>query len=179
MMARAQHWYVTAKDISGVVKERVTQRLAEIDKAMPLDMDNLDYDNLTPTQWDKLKGQVKVVQARVDRSGPMMALKAGERIRVVPHPSDSWTCQSWNGMVTTTWAGTNINGARRQGTYYYSYFAPYPNFRFGEMLVQLDKGEVQRCGVINGPGNLWMVPNRSDGRNSGEIRLKLVSIDDE
>ena len=184
MMARAQHWYITAKGISGVVKERITQRLAEIDKALPLDPDNLDYDSLTPTQWDKLKGQIKVVQVRVDRSGPMMTLKPGERIRVVPHPSDTWTCQSWVGMTTTTWSGTDITRTVRDGagdaiTVFFSFTVPYSNFRFGALLTQVDRGDIQNCGIVSGPGNLWMLPNRPGGKNSGEIRIKLVPVDDE
>ena len=106
----------------------------------------------------------------------MVTLKPGERVRVVPHPSDSWTCQSWNGMVTSTWSGTD---ADTNSIDFFSFTIPYSRFRFGELLVQVDKGDVQRCGVVNGPGNLWMMPNRPNGKNTGEIRIKLVPVDDE
>ena len=179
MMARAQHWYISAKGINGLVKERISQRLAEIDKTLPLDLDNLDYDRLTPTQWDKLKGPVKVVQARVDRSGPMMTLKPGERIRVVPHPADSWICQSWNTVVTTTWSGTDFDRRSDSPTTRLLFTLPYERYRLGELLAQVDKGDAQRCGVLTGPGPLWMLPNRPDGQNSGEIRIKLIPVNDE
>ena len=184
MLARAQHWYVSAKGISGVVKERVGQRLSEIDAALPLDVDSLDFESITPTQWVKLKGQVKVVPMRVDRSGPMMTLKPGERIRIVPHPSDTWTCQSRAGITTTTWTGIDVNRTVRDGggeanADFINGTAPYTSFRFGALLAQVDKGEPQSCGIVSGPGNLWMLPNRPGGKNSGEIRVKLVPVDDE
>lgn len=181
-MARAQHWYQQAKGVTGVAKERISQRLADIDKALPLDMDNVDWDNLTPSQWGKLKGQGAVVQVRVDRSGPVATLKPGQRVRVVPHPSDTWTCQSWTGMVSSTWAGTEVTRQGRDGveiTMLLSFSTPYSSFRFGELLCQVDKGDPQSCGVISGPGNVWMVPNRPGGDNKGEIRIKLVPVDDE
>ena len=181
-MARAQHWYMQAKGLTGVAKERVGQRLAEIDKALPLDMDNVDWENLTPSQWTKLKGQGSVVQVRVDRSGPVATLKPGQRVRVVPHPSDTWSCQSWTGMVSSTWAGTEVTRQGRNGgeiTMLLSFSTPYSAFRFGELLCQVDKGDPQSCGVITGPGPVWMIPNRPGGENKGEIRIKLVPVDDE
>ena len=63
MLGRAQFWYLQAKTLTGVQKERVTQRLAEIDKTLPLDPDNIDYQSLTPTQWAKLKGAESIVPA--------------------------------------------------------------------------------------------------------------------
>lgn len=181
-MARAQHWYLQAKGVTGVAKERVGQRLADIDKALPLDMDNVDWENLTPSQWTKLKGQGSVVQVRVDRSGPVATLKPGQRVRVVPHPSDTWSCQSWTGMVSSTWAGTDVTRQGRDGgevTMLLSFSTPYSAFRFGELLCQVDKGDPQSCGVISGPGPVWMIPNRPGGDNKGEIRIKLVPVDDE
>ncbi len=181
-MARAQHWYLQAKGLTGVAKERISQRLADIDKALPLDMDNIDWENLTPSQWGKLKGQGAVVQVRVDRSGPVATLKPGQRVRIVPHPSDTWTCQSWTGMVSSTWAGTEVTRQGRNGgevTMLLSFSTPYSGFRFGELLCQVDKGDPQSCGVVSGPGPLWMVPNRPSGDNKGEIRIKLVPVDDE
>lgn len=186
MFARAQFWYLQAKGLSGVAKERTAQHLVEIDKALPLDMDNIDWSSLTPSQWDKLKGQQTVVPVGPARSGPLVSLKPGERIRIVPNPSDSWTCQSYNGKITTTWSGvedifaTNGRNGRTNDTLLFASFtAPYSNFRFGELLFAVEQGDAQSCGIATGPGRLWMMPNRPDGDSKGQIRVKLVAVDDE
>ncbi len=186
MFARAQYWYLQAKGLSGVPKERAAQRLVEIDKALPLDFDNIDWTSLTPSQWDKLKGQQTIVPVGPARSGPLLSLKPGERIRVVPNPTDSWTCQSWNGKITTTWSGVDSisqgagNGGRANDVLLFSsFYAPYSNFRFGELLFQVEQGDPQSCGVAIGPGRLWMMPNRPGGDSKGQIRVKLVAVDDE
>ena len=185
MLARAQHWYLLAKGLTGVIKERVGQRLTEIDKALPLDPDNIDFDNLTPTQWTKLKGAETTIQVRTARTGPVATLKPGQRFRVVPNPADTWTCQSWVGATTCTATGANVARKGRtaddrlSSSYYLSYSTPYPDFRFGEMLVQVDKGEPKSAGIIDGPGNVWIIPNANSGERKGSIRIKLVAVDDE
>lgn len=186
MLTRAQHWYQSARGVTGVLKERVSQRLVEIDKTLPLDPDNIDYTSLTPTQWSKLKGTETVVQARVDRTGPVMSLKPGQHIRVVPHPTDSWTCQSWTGSVTCTATGTETGGGnnrrardRELNGAFLGYDAPYQTGRFGELLMQVDKGETMSCGIAVGPGPVWVMPNAPAGERKGQIRIKLVAVDDE
>ena len=185
MLARSQHWYLLSKGLTGVLKERVGQRLTEIDKSLPLDLDNIDFDNLTPTQWTKLKGAETTVQVRAARTGPVATLKPGQRFRVVPNPADTWTCQSWVGATTCTATGTNLVRKARDGensissSFDLSYSSPYPDFRFGELLVQVDKGDPKSAGIIEGPGNVWIIPNANSGERKGAIRIKLVAVDDE
>lgn len=185
MLARSQHWYLKPKALTGVLKERVNQRLTEIDKTLPLDLDNIDFENLTPTQWSKLKGAESVIPVRAGRTGPVATMKPGQRFRVVPNPADTWTCQSWLGATTCTAAGTTLTRKSRNGqdgittTYLLSYQTPYPNYRFGELLVQVDKADPVPCGVIDGPGNVWIIPNAPSGERKGQIRIKLVAVDDE
>jgi hypothetical protein len=84
---RAQYWYQQAMPgLGSVNKATVQKRLDEIDDALPLT--NVDWDNLTAKQWDKLKGQLVVVPAKVDRSNGGCDLSPTHRIRVVPHPDD-------------------------------------------------------------------------------------------
>ena len=183
MQARSQHWYLEAKSLSGVLKERVAQRLAEIDKSLPLDLDNIDFENLTPTQWSKLKGAETVIPVRTARTGPVATLKAGQRMRVVPHPADSWTCTSWYGAVTCTAAGAAPMRKRKSDddTVFYSssFETPYPDYRYGALLVSVDKAEPKLAGVIDGPGNIWVIPNASAGERKGQIRIKIIAVDDE
>jgi hypothetical protein len=60
-----------------------------------------------------------------------------------------------------------------------SFSVPYSSFRFGELLVAVDKGTPQSCGVVSGPGPLWIMPNRPSGDNKGQIRIKLLPVDDD
>jgi len=185
LLARAQHWYLLAKGLTGVLKERVGQRLTEIDKSLPLDLENIDFDNLTPAQWTKLKGAETTIQVRAGRTGPVATLKPGQRFRVVPNPADTWTCQSWIGATTCTASGTSLVRKARDGedsissSFYLSYSSPYPDYRFGELLVQIDKGDPKSAGIIDGPGNVWIIPNAGNGERKGAIRIKLVAVDDE
>jgi hypothetical protein len=181
-LARAQHWYQQAKSLSGVLKERVSQRLAEIDRILPLDLEHIDFDNLTPTQWSKLKGAETVIPMRAARTGPIATLKPDQRFRVVPNPADSWTCQSWYGEVTCTSDGSVPRQVTDNDTTVVrssSFESPHPNFPYGALLVQVDKAEAKLAGVISGPGNVWIIPNAGAGDRKGQIRVKLVPVDDE
>lgn len=182
MLARAQYWYMQAKNLTGVQKERVSQRLTEIDRTLPLDLDHLDFDNLTPTQWSKLKGIETTIPVRAARTGPVITMRADQRFRVIPNPADTWTCQSYWGPVICNSAGADpykrIN--RDVDVILSSSFeTPYPNFRYGALLVQVDKGEPKPAGIISGPGNVWIIPNAGTGERKGQIRIKLVPVDDE
>ncbi len=180
-LRRAQHWYLKAKPtVDGLVRKRVDTRLAEIDKVLPLDLDKLDWKALTPTQWDKLKGITCVVPLRVARSGPFAQLTAGQTLRVVPHPSDQWTLENRNGKFTSTWTGLTPQRPKPNSP------PPVPlprpthrGFFAGELLVQVGDNALQRAGLCEGPGALWLVPNRSVAATSdGEIRVKLIPVDD-
>jgi hypothetical protein len=179
MLARAQHWYIQSKGLTGVLKERVSQRLTEIDRILPLDLEHLDFDNLTPTQWIKLKGAETVITMRLARTGPIATLKPDQRFRVVPNPADSWTFQSYFGATTCSSNGAEPRRLENTRIIISSAFdSPNPNFRPGALLVQVDKGEAKLAGVISGPGNVWIIPNAGDGDRTGQIRIKLVQVDD-
>ncbi len=182
MLARAQRWYMQAKNLSGVLKERVSQRLTEIDRTLPLDLDHLDFDNLTPTQWSKLKGAETIIPVRTARSGPIATMKSEQRFRVVANPADTWTCQSWYGAVTCSSSGADPRQRTIRDTnviFSSTFESPYPDFRYGALLVQVDKSEPKPAGLISGPGNIWIIPNASTGERKGQIRIKLVPVDDE
>ena len=180
-LQRAQHWYLKARPgAEGLVKKRVDTRLAEIDKILPLDLDKLDWKALTPSQWDKLKGPICVVPMRVARSGPLTQLTEGQAIRVVPHPSDQWTLESRNGKFTSTWTGLTPQRAKPNAPPPQALPKPtYRGVRAGELLVQIGENPLQRADVCEGPGALWLVPNRAtNGTSDGEIRVKLIPLDE-
>lgn len=184
-LGRAMHWYNQAiASLDGVAKLRVEQRLGEIDKALPLDLDALDWDALTPTQWDKLKGGVVAVQARLDRTDPSLTLKAGDRFRLVPHPADTWKFSTggsrdlvagWRGIADSALPGRGWRG-------YWSGDLVRSDLPAGALLVWLDKGLPEVAPpVLQGPGRLFLCPNKpvAVGLATGQIRVKLVALKDD
>jgi hypothetical protein len=137
---RAQYWYRQAQPGLGAVnRATVDKRLDEIDAALPLT--NPDWDNLTPKQWEKLKGQLVVVPSKVDRSNGGVDLTPQHRVRVVPHPDDR-----------------------------------------DKMMFQVgNPGERQTAGVLQGNGQLWIIPTtaRRGGHDTGTLRVKVVTVDDD
>lgn len=179
MQARAMHWYQRSlAGLDGLGKDRVARRVAEIDKLLPLDPDNIDWDGLTTSQWDKLKGRMAQVNARVDRFDPQILLGAGDRVRVVPHPTDRWNLvlDDWIGdgrKESCDWRGYD-SGVRYYGA---------GNFSLGALLVWVENGERSNAGIIRGPGRVYFAPHIvgwAVGDRTGIIRVKLVpAADDE
>jgi hypothetical protein len=175
MLARSMYWYQkTLGQLSGLTKERVVKRSAEIEKQLPLDLDNVDWNALTASQWDRLKGRMVAVNARVDRFDPGITLAAGEVVRVLPHPTDQWTIvlDNWNSegkKASCDWRG--YSGQRN--------FSGGGSFNPGALLVWIETGERRNAGVVKGPGRVYFSPQILDwgtGDRSGIIRVKLVPV---
>jgi hypothetical protein len=185
MQARALYWYQkTVNQLDGLGKDRVVKRLLEIEKQLPLDPDSIDWNTLTATQWDKLKGREVVVNARVDRFDPGIALAAGEAVRVVPHPTDQWTIVL-NGWISEgkkascDWRGYSGRNNRNNRTYF---IGGASAFNPGALLVWLEAGERRNAGVIKGPGRVYFSPQiveYATGDRTGTIRVKLLPVIEE
>ncbi len=190
-MARAMTWYQgVIGALEGISKDRVTKRIAEIDKLLPLDPDSVDWGSLTASQWDKLKGKIVIVPARSGRTDSGVALAAGERVRVVAHPTEQWTftMSSWysdSGKKSFGWKGYvrtytyTMNG--RTTTYESSYSYSYGEFNMGALIGWIDNGAKKNCGILAGPGRLYFSPQQSYGvsDSSGQIRVKLLPVDED
>ena len=87
--SRAQTWYQRVRNPDAITKSRITQRLTEIDQILPLELEGLNFDTLTSGQWNKLPGNLFPVSMRVDRSGPLIALKPGQRVRLIPNAEEA------------------------------------------------------------------------------------------
>ena len=87
MHSRAQYWFTLAvAGATGVRKAQLDKLMIEVDKVLPAVI--TDWNNVTLSQWEKLKGQLISVPSKVDRSGTGVTMKPGMRLRVVPHPDD-------------------------------------------------------------------------------------------
>ena len=85
--ARAQYWYRLAFPGLGAMHQQELQtRMDEIDDALP--QTNLDWDNLTEKQWNRLKGDEIDIESKVDRSNGDTEVGDDHRVRVVPFPDD-------------------------------------------------------------------------------------------
>lgn len=174
---RAQVWYEkVAPELSGEAAQRVSQRLAEIVKVVPLVMDRLNWSALTEAQWERLKGTEVTVELRVDRTQTGVVLKAGEQVRVVPHPKDRWTFRTtWTGEQTVGFRGL-LDPGEGDGA-----DGSAGRLRFGAFSMGLGNGNGQVPGLISGPGSLWFEPHRPGGVQSasGAIRVKIVPAQNE
>ena len=180
-MSRAMYWYQLAeKKITGISKDRIAKRLDEIDSYLP--MTNLNYDNLTAKQWDRLKGGVVVVSAAKDRNDTGLRLTAGKKYRVVPNPTDTWqptTYYSSTNNKSVTWKGMSRTYTIGNSTV--SYGTP-GDFQEGSMIMQIENGKMIKPGLVEGEGRLFLGPYSADSWGAGgkgEIRCKILPADDE
>jgi hypothetical protein len=180
-MSRALYWYQLAEPkITGISKDRIAKRMDEIDSLLP--MSNLNYENLTVKQWDRLKGGMAVISAAKDRNDVGLRLTPGKKYRIVPHPTDTWQPTSYysNGnSKSVTWKGASQTYTVNGRTYTY---ATTGDFMEGAMVMQIENGKWMKPGLVEGDGRLWLGPfsDYSWGAGGkGEIRVKILPADDE
>jgi hypothetical protein len=172
MIGRASSWYQLAEAaITGITKQRIAVRLDELDGLLPLA--NLDYDNLTPKQWDRLKGAVVEVAAGRERTDTGLSLARNQRIRVVAQPTDTWNCDYYGSTVTVNWKGnrTDRGGAA----------TVIGGLPLGALTMQSEQGTPTRPGIIEGGGRLYLAPHAGPrgAAGKGVIRCKLVAVADD
>jgi hypothetical protein len=184
--SRALYWYQLAgPKITGISKERIAKRLDEIDAILP--MTNLNYDNLTTKQWDRLKGNVVTAFVGKDRKDIGLTLTAGAKYRIVPHPTDLW---QWNSYYSS-FSSSGGNGQKEvnykglvqtytSGGIVYSYNEGGIND--GALVMQIESGPWMKPGLIEGDGRVYLGPysRYSYGLGGkGEIRCKILTVTDE
>jgi tetratricopeptide (TPR) repeat protein len=174
--SRALSWYQKAeKKITGISKDRVVKRMDEIDSALP--MTNLDYDNLTTKQWERLKSGIVEVSATKDRNDINLRLAAGKRYRIVPHPTDTWSPPNYYGTAGRTVDYKGNHGKGTDTTYYSS-----GDYKEGALVMQIETGKWKKPGIIEGEGRVFMGPYSSNGYaggGTGVIRVKIIPAEDD
>ncbi|HEX3132597.1 MAG TPA: hypothetical protein VHX44_03320 [Planctomycetota bacterium] len=155
--------YEVAKtDLTGISLAVIEKRIAEIEAFLPLGPD-VDYTKLTSGQWEKLKGKVVTVDASRGMVTTGVSLSTGQKMRVVPHPTETWNVTDPRGVTTqTTWKG-GMAGRRA----------------LGSLQCTVGDGAEQAPGIVTGTGALTLfalVPNARRFQVTGSIRVKILPV---
>jgi len=172
--SRAMGWYESVlPKVEGATKTRVAARMDEMfGVVFP---SRMDWDNLTAEQWNKLKPVAQVtVACNTPKTETKVVLRAGQRARVVAHPTDTWTFHSYfsNGPQEVTYKGREyLRGAFivDQGDDW--------SFPLGALIMYIDESKKAKAGVIEGPGHVILRSSRPSFGNRGALRVKILLID--
>ncbi len=169
---RARYWYEKARPkATGLTLEKLKKRIDEVDLLIPPPVK--DWATMTVAQWNSLPG--REIQASASLTArEVLVLKAGDKVRVVPHPTEQWELFA---ALTSTFvpfkggiAPPRLNAKGK---------------RFGRMELHFDNAEVNPCGVIAGPGRLLISTDvcGADQNNTvkprGAIRIKFVPVSED
>lgn len=143
----------------------------------------------TDKEWRALKGMEMVVQLSVSENAqPKLVLAAKQRVRVVPHPEDTWFC-SWElaDKTPVMWQGdaTQAKGFTKQ-----LQIKCYESGGAQNGPVIYDNQKAKRfpwADVVNLPDMIWTGPGAIvmrgqlrgegiQGLGRGALRVKLIPI---
>ncbi len=171
---RAMRWYEKVMPkLEGATKVRAKNRTDEMfGTVFP---SKVDWDNLTADQWGKLKAVGgATVSANVPKTDTKVTLRAGQRARVVPHPTDTWFFNSYfsNGAQELTYKGREYS----QSTFYVNSGDDW-SFPLGCLLMYIDENKKAKAGVIEGPGTIILRSANPQWGSKGQIRVKILLLD--
>lgn len=145
--------------LSGLSVTIIEKRVAEIEEFLPLGPDT-DYSSLSAGQWEKLKGKIITVEAGNGVNVTSVTLKEGQKIRVVPHPTETWKIDDRGTVLKATWKGS-MAGRRAVGS----------------LQCRVGDGIEQTPGIITGTGTLVLFPLGFKRLElSGSIRVKVLPV---
>jgi hypothetical protein len=178
LLARAVLWYATAEpSLTGITKERVAQRIDEIYHIVP--EPNVDYAHISAKQWDRLNARSIDVSAANQINDIGLTLTKGVKVRIVPHPTDTWTMHyenwHWNNNLQGVF-DTNAWGTTKQGDH--RWMTGVSSVFIGAMMVAIGpQGTPDQPGEISGEGKVLVGPFLpSGGTGAGKIRIKVVVL---
>lgn len=162
--------------LSGLSATIAEKRISEIEEFLPIGPD-INYETLSSGQWEKLKGKIITVDAGRGINMTSITLTEGQKIRVVPHPTETWKIDDRGTVLATTWKG-GMAGRRAAGS----------------LQCRVGDGIEQSPGIITGVGQLSLFalvgnrnnpgrlnnPRANNGRISvsGTIRVKILPVTD-
>jgi hypothetical protein len=144
---------------------------------------------LTPKEWDKLKGLVIEVPVNKPTTATGVTLGKGNKVKVVPHPTDTWAISLYNDTYKTDYLGVKQKSYTVQtgdteghGGGHDAVDNGDPTYLLGELVVTLVNGKTRtrfHAGVIENEGDMLLGPNLNSGSGTkGMIRVKLMSMDE-
>lgn len=193
-LARAVHWYRQAAAAAGDEDAaKAKAAVALILPQLPLDLAKVDWNALSAQDWERIQAPVVTVQAKLDRSETQITLLDRQSVRIVAHPTDTWTfgvaslpkkvvC-TWQGQPTSVVLRSTNNGGQggNRSVRARTVVLGLDGMPYGSLLMWLNPNEKQAAGIIAGPGKLWLGPSsdRTDESEvTGAIRVKIVPVDD-
>lgn len=164
---RSRTWYqgAMAKGLSGFSLDKARSRCEEVDEQFPPPPS--DWSKISAKQWDRLPGQVVNARAAIN-SQELGKVGAKQKVRVVPHPTETWAIFSGGVNTPSTWRGAQAPKQIGGGS------------GFGRMLLYADGRPIQPNAVVEGPCKLEVQLETLGKRSSnsvtpsGQIRVKLV-----
>ncbi len=172
-LERARTWYLKARGaLIGFAADRIRIRMEEIDRIIPPAPET--WSDLTLKQWERLKGQVVTASACVDPKDSGITLTAGQKVRICPHPTDTWSVSYGAVKITPTHQGEDVSRSPRSP----------PFRRLGELQISVDRHRVTAGSVVKGPGKIAFETRTPSGTNrypvhvSGDILVKIVPVEE-
>ena len=161
MVARSVHWFGKAQPgLKGFTRDRVAKRLVELGELLPYTLFNYAID-LTVKQWERIPFKAIEVPATNERQDTGLVLTRGMRVRIVPHPTETWSFNygsyTWNHSVTkapmanifdTNCWGRDVLKADNERCIFPDE-EHYPNI-IGALVMCIDKGQVNLAGLLKG-----------------------------
>jgi hypothetical protein len=210
MIIRSVYWYNKALlELKGITKERVAQRLLELNELLPYTKFNYAK-GLTVKQWERIPVKPVELSASSSRLDTGLVLTRGMRVRIVPHPTESWSFNysstMWkhyetkepmsNIFDTNCWGQDakikGLGGRTIRGT-------SYPDV-IGAVVMCIETGKSNYAGLLKGEeqpafvkydnhtiegslsglGKVFIGANLpGKGIGSGSIRIKICVLDEE
>ncbi|MBA3937288.1 MAG: hypothetical protein H0X38_07490, partial [Planctomycetes bacterium] len=173
--------------LNGADAKRAHAALDQILPQIPLDPARINWTTLTAAEWERIPAPIYPLTARVDRSDSGLVLEPGESVRVVPHPTETWSfLVEVKDHVVCTWKGVerSVSLELNDGNTitHITHRLGSQGYLYGSVLMWFDVNQKKQVGVINGPGRLWFGPSTDrtvEGSTNGTIRLKIVRLDGE
>jgi len=155
MRRRALHWYRKAlPGLSGVTKDEAEEEIQELLEKLPVLWEEVDWNKLDEQTWHRLDGVVVVCRAKHKVTNTGLRIRPGQRVRIVPHPTDRWSFDVGGDKIACTGYGTAKNG-KGTGSIRASFHIKNGSKVFG-------------IKDITGPGRIYLRPVY------GEVRCKVV-----
>jgi hypothetical protein len=153
--------------LTGGSKDSAEKTANELEMSVPLELCEIkDWNKITEREWERLPGTIMKIDGTKVEINTRVALREGQAVRVVPHPTDKWTLyMNYSDAVEATWQGSCKDG-----------WDESVKFNFGEVTLSMSQnGGMVKMGEVSGPGSIF-IRRASNYVSKGSIRLKFIPV---